>query len=142
MPCDFPEASQQKLKQWTRLTHAGFRQDDGLFLAEGVKVVEELFKSGWPVEALVVLPEKRPHWEKLLSRCAAPVYSLSRSDFKKLSQDKEPEGILAVVKRPEPLLLESFLSSATAHVLIGHEIANPQNLGALCAPRAGLALPG
>ncbi len=136
MPSHFAEASKQQLKGWTRLTHAKFRQADGLFLAEGVKVVEELFKSAWQVEALLTLPEKTAHWQELLSGrqqtpSSFPVYSITYSEFKKLSQDKEPEGLIAVVKTPDPLSLDAFLRSATAHLLIGHEMANPQNLGAL-----------
>ena len=60
-----------------------------------------------------------------------PVYQLKRPDLKKLSQDKEPEGILAVVKIAKPPSLESLLSSDAGHLLIGHQISNPQNLGAL-----------
>ncbi len=58
MQSDFPRASQNQLKKWARLADAKFRREDGLFLAEGVKVVEELLKSDWQVEAILVLPEK------------------------------------------------------------------------------------
>ena len=128
---DFPHASQNQLKKWCRLTHAKFRREDGLFLAEGVKVVAELIKSDWQVETIITLPEKRDNWNPVHLPPTIPLYQLSRSDFKKLSQDKETEGILAVVRRKEGPSLKSYLHSAAGHVLIGHEIANPQNLGAL-----------
>lgn len=132
---DFQRASQNQIKKWSRLTQAGFRREDGLFLAEGVKVVEELLKSDWPTEAILTLPEKMTSWEKLISSSAgldpSALYQLSRSDFKKLSQDKEPEGLMAVVKIKDPLPVMPPSSSIEGHLLIGHEIANPQNLGAL-----------
>ncbi len=139
MPTDLAPASQNQLKKWTRLLQGKFREEDGRFLAEGVKVVEELLQSDWPIEAIVVLPEKMPNWEKLSSIPNAtlssfppvPLYQLSRADFKKLSQDKEPEGILAVVKSKDQPPLASLLKSPVGHILIAHEIANPQNLGAL-----------
>lgn len=60
-----------------------------------------------------------------------PIYQISLAEFKKLSQDKEPEGIMAVVQakaRPDEAAL---LKSDAGRLLIAHEISNPQNLGAL-----------
>jgi TrmH family RNA methyltransferase len=131
MTSGFPAASQNQLKRWARLTQAKFRLEDGLFLAEGVKVVDELLKSPWQAEALLVLREKNPFRDKIIPLRSIPVYELLPAEFKKLSQDKEPEGIAAVVKMKEPPSLASFLKSTAAHLLIGHEISNPQNLGAL-----------
>ena len=59
------------------------------------------------------------------------VYSITGSQWKKLSQDKEPEGIMAVVRiRPEPDLT-LCLSTSPENTLILHEINNPGNIGAL-----------
>ena len=132
MQSEYPRASQNQFKKWARLDNAKLRREDGLFLAEGVKVVEELLKSDWRVEAILVLPEKISYWEKLIvpAKDDIPVYQLTRSEWKKLSQDKEPEGILAVVKTKQQPPLSSLIQSAD-HLLVLHEIANPQNLGAL-----------
>lgn len=131
MPTDLAPASQNQLKKWTRLLQGKFRQEDGQFMAEGVKVVEELLQSDWALAAIVVLPEKMPYWEKLRFPDRIPVYQLSRSDFKKLSQDKEPEGILAIVNSKDQPPAASLLKSPVGHILVAFEIANPQNLGAL-----------
>jgi RNA methyltransferase, TrmH family len=133
MKNDLLSASQNQLKRWTRLSEVKFRRDDGLFLAEGIKVVEELLKSDWQIEAILVLPEKIRHWEELIEplKDHHPVYQLTRSEWKKLSQDKEPEGLIAIVKNKEQLSFSKWLKSATGHVLIGYQISNPQNLGAL-----------
>ena len=77
MQSDFPNASQNQLKKWARLADVKFRREDGLFLAEGVKVVEELLKSDWQVEALLVLPEKIQYWEKLIAPCKDKVPSIN-----------------------------------------------------------------
>jgi RNA methyltransferase, TrmH family len=80
-----------------------------------------------------VLPEKIKYWKKLVDKAESnvPVYSLTGSQWKKLSQDKEPEGIMAVTKTKPEASLSSLLTSATGHVLILHEINNPGNIGAL-----------
>ena len=124
-------ASQNQFKKWTRLIQAKFRHEDKLFLAEGLKVVTELLQSDWPIESIISLHEKSANWDHSIIPRTIPHYQLSRSDFKKLSQDKEPEGLLAVVRKKEAQPLESYLHSAAGHLLIGHEIGNPLNLGAL-----------
>ncbi len=133
MQMDFPSASQNQLKKWGRLAEAKFRRADGLLLAEGVKVVEELMKSGWEMEATLVLPEKKSHWESLMTpeKNKSPVYQLTRPQWNKLSQDKEPEGLISVVKVREQPSLASLIQSSNGHILILHEINNPGNLGAL-----------
>ncbi len=124
-------ASQNQLKTWAKLSQAKYRREEGAFLAEGVKIIGELFRSRQQIEAVVTLPEKRNLWKEAAIAETVPIYQTSRADFKKLSQDKEPEGILAVVRTPEPPDLAAFLRHAEGHILVCHEISNPQNLGAL-----------
>jgi TrmH family RNA methyltransferase len=133
MKTEFLNISQAQLKRWARLGDTKFRHAQGLFLAEGVKVVEELLSSDWPTKAILALPEKIKYWEGLVDRADnnTPVYSITGSQWKKLSQDKEPEGIMAIVQmKPEPAL-SSSLSTSPENALILHEINNPGNIGAL-----------
>jgi RNA methyltransferase, TrmH family len=131
MEQEFSNISQSLLKMWARLADGKFRAQEGMFLAEGVKVVEELQASDWPLEALLVLPAKSRYWESLTDKATDfPVYALTKSEWRKLSQDKEPEGIMAVVRRKPEESLSSLLSAA-GRILMLHEISNPGNLGAL-----------
>ena len=129
------------MKKWSKLAEVKFRRKYGLFLVEGAKVIEELLKSNWQAEAVLVLPDKISQWERLLAQFQEkekekekeklPVYRLKSQEWKKLSQDKEPEGMIAIVRNRETPTWSSWLQSAGGHVLIGHEISNPRNLGAL-----------
>jgi len=133
MKAEFLNISQAQLKRWGRLDDSKFRHAEGIFLVEGVKVVDELLSSDWQIEAFLVLTEKIKHWKYLVEKADGniPAYSITASQWKKLSQDKEPEGIMAVVQiRPEPDLT-SFLSTSPGNVLILCEINNPGNMGAL-----------
>ena len=133
MGIDFLDISQAQLKGWARLTDAKVRQEEGMFLAEGIKVIEELFVSDWQTKAILVLPEKNKNWEKLLEQTAnnVPIYQLKRSQWQKLGQDREPEGIMAVVSIKQQYPLSAWLVKTLGNVLILHEINNPRNLGAL-----------
>jgi TrmH family RNA methyltransferase len=133
MQTEFTNASKAQLKKWGRLTDSKTRREEGIFLAEGVKVVEELLSSDWPIEAILVLSEKIKYWKKLVDKVNSiiPVYQITGNQWKKLSQDKEPQGVMAVVQiRPEPVLSAS-LSASPEKALILHEINNPGNIGAL-----------
>jgi RNA methyltransferase, TrmH family len=133
MMTEFLNISQALLKKWARLNDAKARQEENLFLAEGVKVVEELLASNWEIKALLIMPEKMKYWEKLALTVAEdiPVYQLSRSQWQKIGQDREPEGIMAVACLKQALDFSSWLTQTSGNILILHEVNNPLNLGAL-----------
>lgn len=125
--------SQAQIKKWTRLADGKFRREEGLFTAEGVKVVAELLSSRRQTKAILLLPEKRRYWEKIIAKAPAeiPRYALTRAQWQKISQDKEPEGIMALVAMPEEPFEVDYSTLASGNTLILHEISNPGNLGAL-----------
>lgn len=129
----FLNASATQLKKWARLVDAKTRRDEGMFLAEGVKVVEELLKSDWQIEALLLMPEKVKYWEKLSFPAVKniPAYELTRNQWQKIGQDREPEGIMAVVNIKQPPGIDSLCAGTSGNILVLHEINNPRNLGAL-----------
>ncbi len=133
MKLNYQDISQAQLKKWTRLNDAKVRQEENIFLAEGVKVVEELLASDWEVNAMLVMPDKIKYWENLPAGSGNkfPVYQLSRSQWQKIGQDREPEGIMAVARIKKPPSLSGAISRTDGNFLILHEINNPRNLGAL-----------
>jgi TrmH family RNA methyltransferase len=133
MQPEFSNASQTQLKKWARLDDAKIRHEEGMFLAEGVKVVEELLKSDWSIKALLVMPEKIKNWEHLDLPTVKdiPIYQLTRSQWQKIGQDREPEGIMALTAIKQDPDFSSWLVETSGNILILHEINNPLNLGAL-----------
>ncbi len=124
--------SKSQLKRWGKLTMEKFRRQEGLFLAEGVKVVGELLRSGRPLEAILVCEEKPSRWETLPDGLPGEIgiYRLSIREWEALSQDAAPEGVMAVAAMmtpPDPALL----SEAQGPLLFLYRVNNPNNLGAL-----------
>ncbi|MHB8907710.1 MAG: TrmH family RNA methyltransferase [Syntrophales bacterium] len=121
-----------QLKQWGKLVKEKGRRQEGLFLAEGAKVVGELLRSGRALEALLVRGENPGRWEELLEGVPAGVgiYRLSAREWGALSQDTAPEGVMAVavaVPPPDP----ARLPEVQGPLLLLHQVNNPNNLGAL-----------
>ena len=130
---EFLNISQAQLKRWARLNDAKAREEESLFLAEGVKVVEELLASDWQIKALIIMPEKIKYWEGLVLPASKdiPVYRLTRSQWQKIGQDREPEGIMAVAGLKQAPDFSSWLAETSGNILILYEVNNPRNLGAL-----------
>lgn len=126
-----PLSSQVKL--WKKLHQAKYRRKEGLFLAEGYKVVSGLLTSEWKTGAILLMKGRSADWQALLSTIPQEidVYGLSEREWAQLSQDKEPEGIMAVAAVPAPSDIDEAFADGSGHVLLLYQIGNPNNLGAV-----------
>jgi TrmH family RNA methyltransferase len=122
-----------QLKLWKKLSQAKYRHQEGLFLAEGNKVVQGLLNSKWSTKAILVMKRKSSEWNTFLSTIpqGIDVYGLSEREWDTLSQDKEPEGVMAVVAVPARADIEALLENGSGHILLLYQIGNPNNLGAV-----------
>jgi len=120
------------MRRWEKLKTAKHRRQEGLFLAEGGKVVDELIRSGRSLEALLVLKDRVGRWEPLLAGVPAGigVYVLSAREWNALSQDKTPEGVMAVAAAPVAVD-PTCLPQDCGPLLLLYRVNNPNNLGAL-----------
>lgn len=118
------QPTRNQIKKWAKLREGKYRTREQAFLAEGEKVVAELLVTRWPLECVLLREDRKAQWKP----ADVPCYLLKERDFQKLSQDKEPEGIMAVAKRCFPSQLE--IDPQGRYILI-NEISNPNNLGAI-----------
>lgn len=95
------------------------RDDSGLFVVDGYKLVEEALRSGFSIDRVFVSSED--------DLGVSPVAELvSRKDIERMSSLKTPQGVLAVVEKPEYLLSECFGKELS---LALDCIQDPGNLG-------------
>ena len=122
-----------QLKLWKKLYQAKYRREEGLFLAEGYKVVQGLLNSKWKTGAILVMKKKSSDWHAFLSTIpqGIDVYGLSEREWDALSQDKEPEGVMAVAATPARSDISALLEHDSGHILLLYQIGNPNNLGAV-----------
>jgi RNA methyltransferase, TrmH family len=133
MPERIEKPSIAQLKGWAKLTMEKYRRQEGLFLAEGGKVVGELLRSGRPVEAVLISADGTGRREGILAGvpAAIPIFRLTNREWAALSQDPAPEGVMAVAAIPAPPDVTSLLSTEKGPLLLLHQVNNPNNLGAL-----------
>jgi len=111
------------------------QERQGIFVAEGVKVVQRLLESKFPVVS-VVLPEKWLHDFRPLLEArteALTVYLAERKLLETLTGFSMFQGVLAVGKIPPPVTLDDILTKNQRPLLFVavDALTNAENLGAL-----------
>jgi TrmH family RNA methyltransferase len=105
------------------------RQEQGAFVAEGVRLVEEALASGWAFRFALHVPHLTGRAQELVGAMTAAGVELvpvTAEVMQSISETEAPQGILAVLEH-RPLRIPESLS----FVLILDSIRDPGNLGSL-----------
>ena len=90
-----PLPSNIKLKQYQQLRSKKFRQKYGLFVVEGLKSVNELVQSNWPVETILCTPA---FLERYGEQIDFEFDLVNPEDFAATSHLANPQEILAIAQ--------------------------------------------
>jgi len=111
--------SQRQIKLITSLSKKKYRKQHGLFVAEGVKVVNELLSSELKLSVLFCTSDFKHQLD-------AKVEGISENDLKKISTLKSPNKVLALFEIPEIILSEN-----KGIVVALDAVNDPGNLGTI-----------
>ena len=128
------------------------RERQALFVAEGVRAVEELLRSPLAIRGALVSPQlgETPRGQSLLGALAArdvSILEVSAGDFATAAETDSPQGVLAIGAVPASSW-EATPLPASARVLLLDGIQDPGNAGTILRTAAALgvhltlALPG
>ncbi|MDA1081572.1 MAG: RNA methyltransferase [Gemmatimonadetes bacterium] len=148
-----PAAASSRLLTLARdLKRRKARERNSLFVAEGVRAVEELVRSGVPMHGVLTTDDLRT-----TERGAALVgaiqarsvdcTSVSDKDFRSAAGTDSPQGILAIAEVPVHAI-DEIEPAVLARALVLDSIQDPGNVGTLIRTAAALgirsviALPG
>ncbi len=119
----------QRLKKFIKSLHQKqFRDENGLFIAEGEKLAEELLNSNHHTELIIVRESSNNQITNLADRFAekgVAVYIAPKHQFDQLCDTKSPQGIISVINSKENPLDD------TAPVIVLDGIADPGNVGTI-----------
>ena len=119
------------------------RETKGLFLAEGVRVVEELLRSAIDLDFAAVSTslednERGSQLRRALEeRCA--VHALSERELNAQSATEQPQGVLVVARVPDSELRDIQAAERSA-ILVIDAVQDPGNLGTLIRTADAFAL--
>ena len=112
------------IKQLSRLNSASGRRESGLFLVEGLKLCQEILRSDFRVDCLLITERAAESFD--LASFGGKVIFITEPVAKKLSSMDTPPGIFAVVKQKE-----MQVSGNPRFILALDHISDPSNLGAI-----------
>lgn len=128
------------------------RERHNLFVAEGIRAVEELLAS--PLHVVGALTSNDPTANARLARVREAISArgvgladVSERDFASASDTETPQGILAIARIPERALADVTVSER-ARVLVLDAIQDPGNVGTILRTAAAfdvaatVAMPG
>ena len=145
-----------KVKRLTSLTHkAKARRDEGVFVAEGIKMFLEAPEE-WIQEIYVSeLFLEKMHNDKsgnsgknkqLMDTLSKQKYEVvSEEVYKKISDTQTPQGILAVLRQPQHSLEQAVVQLADGNAIffmILENIQDPGNLGTILRAGEGAGISG
>jgi RNA methyltransferase, TrmH family len=115
------------------------RAEEGLFLAEGVRVAEELLQAGLTVRFALVSSaiEDTPRGQAVATRLreGATVRRVSDGALGRLARTRTPQGVLVVADVPA-VRLEGVEVGDEAGVLVLDGVQDPGNIGTLARAAA------
>lgn len=115
------------------------RDNTGLFLAEGIKLLEESVLSGCCIEKLFFTEKAlKAYGNKISNASALENYLVTDEVYSKLSQESAPQGIMCCIKQNSISSL-SDEEIRNGKFLILEDVQNPLNIGAIfrCAYSMG-----
>ncbi len=112
--------SKNQIKRITSLQQKKFRADNGLFIAEGLKVIRELLDSDLKLEHLYATTHAFADVNP--ERCTI----IGESDLKKISCLSTPQTALAVFEIPQPAMIDDH-----GIIVVLDDVRDPGNLGTI-----------
>jgi RNA methyltransferase, TrmH family len=118
------------------------REKHSLFVAEGVRAVEELLRSGLVIRGAIATADLAavPRGAALRERLAGSgcdVLEVSQKDFDTAAETESPQGLLAIAEIPRRALNTLELPSE-CRILVLDAVQDPGNVGALVRTAAAL----
>ena len=130
-----------ELLVYARLTEAQLKNNEGLFVAESVKVIKVALQKGLvPISFLMEERQIDGIGKELIDRCPdVPVYTAPREVLSQLTGFELTRGLLCAMKRPEGITLEKALENAK-RVAVLERLSDSMNVGAIFRSAAALGI--
>ena len=119
--------SKKQMKLIRSLNVKKFRESEGLFVAEGEKIIKELFLSPLKIHSIYAVEK----WKEVTGKHSENIIytEISESDLQKISYLENPNMVLSLVYIPERKIDINILKNGLTLIL--EDIQDPGNLGTL-----------
>lgn len=132
-------ASKNQIKNRKKLLAGKYRKKEGLFLAEGLRSVQQILDNGI-IEVVEIFIEAGFEIGKLQAE-DLPVFSVSADGFADISDTETPQGIIAVCRIPNEPGFKSIIDTEGVFLALD-AIQDPGNLGTMIRTAAWFGVKG
>lgn len=116
------------------------RKKNGLFLAEGIRCVEQIIENKYVNVRELLIDQSDPGHQNLQTH-DLPVYELTNEQFVTVSDTETPQGVIAVCEIPDEATIDKL--SKTEGVIVALDaIQDPGNLGTIIRTAAWFGTSG
>ncbi|CQR73978.1 23S rRNA (uridine(2479)-2'-O)-methyltransferase [Sporomusa ovata DSM 2662] len=131
-------AANKLIKEIASLRRRKYRDRLGMFLAEGVRLVEECANAAWPVEICIYTEEAaaRERAKAVIERLSATdccrMVVVSEDIYNKISDTEQPQGIMVVLKKRQFSIEQLLLRQDMLPLLVVLDgVQDPGNAGTI-----------
>ncbi len=133
-------ASNNQIKEWKKLLRGKYRKKNGLFLAEGIRCVEQIIENNFVTVRELLIDHSDPNHQNLRTN-DLPIYELTNEHFITVSDTESPQGVIAVCEIPDEAKIDEI--SKTSGVVVALDaIQDPGNLGTIIRTAAWFGATG
>ncbi|MBC7652018.1 MAG: RNA methyltransferase [Deinococcales bacterium] len=116
--------SKNDVKYIQSLYHKKQRQQEGLFIAEGPKLISELLASKYIIQKIYAVAD----WVKNNTAVKQPIVVVTNNDLQRISNLQTPNQVLAIVQQQLPITTPVFTNQLS---IVVDGIQDPGNLGTI-----------
>jgi TrmH family RNA methyltransferase len=124
-----------KVKNWAALKQKKYREQTGLYLAEGLRLVEDAIKAGAPIQEVLISGDiGSGKFDPIINGAAslgATLYEVSEAVLEHVADTKTPQGVIAVVRKYEGDAEAFVKNKKNPLYLVLDGIQDPGNLGTM-----------
>ncbi|SDL12182.1 RNA methyltransferase, TrmH family [Pedobacter sp. ok626] len=105
-----------------------YRKENGIFIIEGIKSIEEFIQSNYQIHSIYYLAQ----YHSLLPTLPANIklFEVNNAELDKISTLQTPQGILALVNIPKPPVL-NLVDLKNSFTLVLDGVQDPGNMGTI-----------
>lgn len=123
-----------RIRAYKKLKEKKHRMKEGMYLVEGFRLVEEAFKAGRHVHAVVYEKGKEKEFSRYIEPYAenTEIFAAEKDVIKELSSTVHPQGVIGILSLEDGSSEEISLSGTSTGLLIYLDgLQDPGNLGTI-----------
>lgn len=124
------------IKLVASLKQKKYRDEKGLFIAEGIRLVEDAVNSNWQIEFCIyteraIQNQRVQEIVEKLEEKKCRIYQVNKAIYEKITETKEPQGILLVLKKQAGCLADFAVEGKIPMLIVLDRLQDPGNVGTI-----------